>query len=175
LIAISVDIEQVFEYNEVTVMNPVKANPNGARRAEAQALVVVVPCGPRKGLAGIRLVGASGSATGEYFVPFSVGADASHQEYAYAGLIAAVERLRASNIERVLIVVDDAPLVEELERKVEPPRDLILQYVILGCKLNEFRRAKVVAATSSRLEQLRSKTESLAATIYDAPLLAHAM
>jgi hypothetical protein len=156
-------------------MNPVKTHSNAPRRAEAQALIVVVPCGPRKGLAGIRLAGAAGSTAGEYFVPFSVGAEATRQEYAYAGLTAAVERLRSSNIERVLIVIDDQQLVDELERKIEPPRDLILQYVILGCKLNEFRRAKVVAATSSRLEQLRSKTESLAATIYDAPLLAHAM
>ncbi|MBV8460407.1 MAG: hypothetical protein JO009_05915, partial [Candidatus Eremiobacteraeota bacterium] len=100
---------------------------------------------------------------------------ASDQEYVYAGLTAAVERLRTAQIERVLIIVDDQQLVDELERKVEPSRELFLQYVILGCKLNEFRRAKVVAATSSRLEQLRSKTESLAATIYDAPLLAHAI
>jgi hypothetical protein len=108
-------------------------------------------------------------------VPFAVGDEPSSREYAYAGLTAAIDRLRSLNIERVLIVVDDAELVEELERRVEPPRDLFLQYVILGCKLNEFRRAKVVSASSSRLEQLRAKTENLAATIYNAPLLAHAM
>jgi hypothetical protein len=72
-------------------------------------------------------------------------------------------------------VVDDEELVDELERKIEPPRELSLQYIILGCKLNEFRRAKVVAAKSSRLEQLRAKTANLAATIYNAPLLANAM
>jgi hypothetical protein len=165
----------VFEYNKSTVMNPGKVQGNAARRAEAQALVAVVRCGPGKGLTGIRLTGATGSTTGEYFVPFVIRAEASHQEYAYAGLTAAVERLRAAQIERVLIIVNDQQLVDELERKVEPSRDLFLQYVILGCKLNEFRRAKVVAATSSRMEQLRSKTESLAATIYDAPLLAHAI
>lgn len=165
----------MFEYNETTMMYTPKAHSHAARRAEAQALVTVVPCGPGKGLAGIWLTGVSGAATGEYFVPFAVSLEASHHEYAYSGLIAAVERLRSSNVERVLILVDDRQLVEELERKVEPPRDVIVQYVILGCKLNEFRRAKIVAATSSRLEQLRSKTESLAATIYDAPLLAQAI
>ncbi len=146
-----------------------------ARRLEAQALVTIAPCGPRRGLAGIKLVGVTGLASGEYFVPFAVGDEPSSPEYAYAGLTAAIDRLRSLNIERVLIVVDDAELVEELERRVEPPRDLFLQYVILGCKLNEFRRAKVVSASSSRLEQLRAKTENLAATIYNAPLLAHAM
>ncbi|MBV8162964.1 MAG: hypothetical protein JOZ91_01720 [Candidatus Eremiobacteraeota bacterium] len=166
----------MFEYNGCTMMmNPGKARTTAARRAEAQALVAFVQCGPGKGLAGIRLTGATGSTTGEYFVPFVVRAGASDQEYVYAGLTAAVERLRTAQIERVLIIVDDQQLVDELERKVEPSRELFLQYVILGCKLNEFRRAKVVAATSSRLEQLRSKTESLAATIYDAPLLAHAI
>lgn len=140
-----------------------------------QALIAVVPCGPHRGLAGIKLIGAPGSAGGEYFVPFTVPSDASSREYAYAGLTVAIDRLRALKIERVLLVVDDEQLVEELERRLEPPREVFLQYVIVGCKLNEFRRAKVVAATSSRLEQLRAKTENLAATIYNAPLLAHAM
>jgi hypothetical protein len=147
-----------------------------SRRPEAQALVAVVPCGQRRGLAGIKLAAQSGSPTGEYFVPFAVGADPSDREYAYAGLTAAIDRLRDLKIERALIVMDDDKLVEELERRAEPPRELFLQYVILGCKLNEFRRAKVVCATSSRMEELRSKTEGLAATIYNAPLpLAHAI
>lgn len=146
------------------------------RRVEAQALVAAVPCGPSRGLAGIKLVGQSGSASGEYFVPFAVSAEPSDREYAYAGLTAAIDRLRDQKVERVLLVLDDEALVEELERRAEPPRELFLQYVILGCKLNEFRRAKVVSAKSSRLEQLRAKAENLAATIYNAPLpLAHAM
>ncbi len=147
-----------------------------ARRPEMQALVSVVPCGHARGLAGIKLVAQGGPSSGEYFVPFAVSHDPSDREYAYAGLTAAIDRLRDLKIERALIVVDDAQLVEELERRAEPPRELFLQYVILGCKLNEFRRAKVVSATSSRMEQLRAKTESLAATIYNTPLpLAHAM
>ena len=156
------------------MMNPAKGRL-AARRAEVQALVTVVPCGPSRGLVGLKVEGPAGSPSGEYFIPFAVGKDASAQERAYAGLIGAVEKLRSLEIERVLLVVDDQQLVDELERKTEPSRDLFLHYVILGCKLNEFHRAKVVAARSSRLEQLRRKSESLAATIYDAPLLAAAI
>ncbi|HEV2037375.1 MAG TPA: hypothetical protein VGQ96_02120, partial [Candidatus Eremiobacteraceae bacterium] len=147
------------------MMSPAKA-AGTARRIESQALVTVVPCGPNRGLAGIQLATAAGSASGEYFLPYTVSTDACAREYAYAGLTVAIDRLRALKIERALIVVDDEELVDELERRVDPPRELSLQYIILGCKLNEFRRAKVVAAKSSRLEQLRAKTENLAATIY---------
>ena len=154
--------------------SPGKAQ-NTARRVESQALVTVVPCGPGRGLAGIKLDSPTSSGSGEYFLPFSISPEATARECAYAGMTAAIDRLRSLKIERALIIVDDAELVEELERRVEPARELALQYIILGCKLNEFRRAKVVAAKSSRLEQLRAKTENLAATIYNAPLLAHAM
>ena len=156
------------------MISPGKA-ASPVRRAETQALVTVVPCGPNRGLAGIKLVGLSGSASGEYFVPFGVSADASAREYAYAGLTVAIDRLRALKVERALIVVDDEDLVAELERRAEPPAELSLQYIILGCKLNEFRRARVVSSKSSRMEQLRAKTENLAATIYNGPLLASAM
>jgi hypothetical protein len=159
------------------MISPGKAAVNAiGRRPEMQALVAVVPCGRNRGLAGIKLAAQTGSPSGEYFVPFAVGADPSDREYAYAGLTAAIDRLRDLKIERALIVLDDEKLVEELERRAEPPRELFLQYVILGCKLNEFRRAKVVSATSSRMEQLRARTESLAATVYSAPHpLAHAI
>ncbi len=155
------------------MVSPEKAAP-GVRRAEVQALIAIVPCGDARGLAGIKIVAQPGSPGGEYFLPFAVGADASQREYVYAGLTIAIDRLRALKIDRVLIVLDNELLVSELERHTEPPRELFLHYVILGCKLNEFRRAKVVSASSSRLEQLRAKTASLAATVYNAPLLAPA-
>ena len=150
------------------VVSPGKAS-QATRRLESQALVTVVPCGRERGLAGVSVVGAGSAATGEHFVPFAVGPEASAREYGYAGLIAAIERLRSLAIERVLIVIDDEDLVADLERRAEPPRDLALAYIILGCKLNEFRKAKVVAARSSRLEQLLRKAEMLAATVYNAP------
>ncbi len=169
-----VDNRTPVRYNKSMIASPGKA-PNTGRRAEAQALLAIVPCGSGRGLAGVRIEGLSGSSSGEYFVPFAVGKDAIEHEYAYAGATAVLQRLRELHIDRVLIVVDDQELVDELERRVEPPRELFLHYVILGCKLNEFRRAKIVAAKSSRLEQLLTKTESLAATIYNAPVLGRAV
>jgi hypothetical protein len=156
------------------MVSPEKAASAAPRRAEVQALIAVVACGDGRGLTGIKIVGQTASTGGEYFLPFVVGGDASQREYIYAGLTIAIDRLRALKIDRVLILLDDEVLVSELERHVEPPRELFLHYVILGCKLNEFRRAKVVSAPSSRLEQQRTKTASLDATVYNAPLLAPA-
>jgi len=168
-------IEHLFDYNRAMIASPEKAHKTG-RRAEVQTLVAVVPCGGNRGLAGIKIDGLTHSSSGgEYFVPFTVGKDASPREYSYAGLTAAIERLRALHVERTLIVVDDDELVAELERRAEPPHELFLNYIILGCRLNEFRRARVVSAKSSRLEELHAKTQSLAATIYNVPLLAPAM
>jgi hypothetical protein len=156
------------------IASPGKAQKTG-RRPEVQTLVAVVPCASNRGLAGIKIDGLAQASSGEYFMPFTVGKDATPREYAYAGLTAAIERLRSLHVERTLIVMDDDELVAELERRVEPPHELFLNYIILGCRLNEFRRARVVSAKSSRLEELRAKTQSLAATIYNVPLLAPAM
>jgi hypothetical protein len=147
-----------------------------ARKNEVQALLTVVACGPDRGLAGLHVVGQPGAAAGEYFLPFSFGArEGGERQFAYAGLLAAIDKLRSLHIERVLIVVDDDLLVDELDRRVEPPKELFLHYVFAGCKLNEFRRAKVVAAHSARLEQLRIRTKALASTLYNAPLFAQAL
>lgn len=170
------DTRTYVRYNSYVITSPVRPT-NQARKAETQALVTVVCCGQRRGLAGIKLLAEPGAPAGEYFLPFTVSTeDASDREYVYAGLTTAIDRLRSLNIDRVLIVVDDDALVDELERRADPPKEVSLQYVILGCKLNEFRRAKIVAAHSSRLEQLRTQTENLASTIYNTMLpLAHAM
>jgi hypothetical protein len=139
-----------------------------ARRAQAQALITMVPCGERRGLAALEVTSETG-ARGEYFLPFSVNLeDPSGRQYTYAALIAAIDKLRLMRVDRVLILVDDELLVDELERRVEPPKELFMQYVIVGCKLNEFRRAKVIAAQSARLEQLRIRAQALASTIYGA-------
>jgi hypothetical protein len=167
--------EQTFDYNKGVIEAPVKPAPQ-ARKSEFQALVAVVACGPRRGLVGLELISEPG-ARGEYFLPFSVGAeDPSDREYAYTGLTTAIDKLRSLHVDRVLIVVDDNVLIDELERRAEPPKELFLQYVIVGCKLNEFRRAKVVAAHQTRLEELRIRTKALAATIYNTvPHTAQAM
>ncbi|HLW36965.1 MAG TPA: hypothetical protein VKR99_00915 [Candidatus Eremiobacteraceae bacterium] len=148
-------------------MQAAKAFPTTQKR-NAQALLVVVRCGEERGLTGLRLVDDQHVSAGEYFIPFAVSNPSSEhgREFTYAGVIAALDRLRDLKINRLLLLMDDATLVNELERKVEPPRDLFLQYVILGCKLNEFARARVVVTPSERLETLRAKTVNLAATIY---------
>ncbi len=158
------------------IESPVKATAP-ARRAEVQALACVVPCGPGRALAALKIAANSGAPNGEYFLSVSIETeDASPRAIIYAGLTAAIDKLRSLEIDRVLVLVEDELLVEELERRADPPKELFLQYIILGCKLNEFRRAKVVAAQSTRLEQLRTRAEALAASVYNAtPLLAHAM
>lgn len=151
-------------------MNPGKASTVSRRAGEAQALVTAISCGPNRGIVGLKLIDQADSSGGEYFVPFALNNGDSERAHVYAGLSAALDRLRGLKVHRVLIMVDDALLVDELERRVEPPRELFLDYVIVGCKLNEFSRAKVVAAQSSRLETLRAKAANLAATIYQSPL-----
>lgn len=150
-------------------MSTATATPQVKQR-EAQALVTVLHCGSQRGLAAVKLLehGEQGS---EYFIPFRLSKAGSELERQidYAGFIAALDRLRALKLHRLLVLTDDTTLVNELERAIEPPRELFLQYVILGCKLNEFGKARVVVAPSSRLETLRAKAASLAATIYQTP------
>ncbi|MBC5805810.1 MAG: hypothetical protein DLM53_03865 [Candidatus Eremiobacter antarcticus] len=136
-------------------------------RREAQAYVAAVECGQNRGLAGVKLVGEDGS-TEEHFVPFAVTeSSVGHaRRHSYAGLIAALDRLRGMRRSRLLVMTDDQLLVEEIERRCEPPRELYLQYVILGCKLNELSRARVIAVPSDILEKLRAKTASLAQAVY---------
>jgi hypothetical protein len=136
-------------------------------RRECQALVAVLRCGAGRGLAALRLVDDTGMA-GEHFIPFAVLERPSQlgRDYGYAGLIAALERLRSLEVKRVLIQIDDQSVVDEIERRAEPHRDLTLQYIILGCKLNEFASAKVIAVPPQRLAELRAKASSLASTVY---------
>lgn len=136
-------------------------------RRECQALVAVLRCGRGRGLAAIRLVDDTGAA-GEHFIPFTVNELPSQQghDYTYAGLIAALERLRSLDVKRVLVQTDDPSIVEEIERRVNPHRDLTLPYIILGCKLNEFSSAKVIHVPAQRLAALRAKANALASTVY---------
>ena len=149
------------------MMQATKSAPP-SRLREAQVLLTVVRCGAGRGLVGLRVLDGSPGAASEHFIPFRAAeADNDHgRELTYAGVIAALDRLRALKLHRISILVDDSTLVNELERKLEPPRELFLQYVILGCKLNEFARANVVVTPAERLEELRAKTATLAATIY---------
>ncbi len=151
----------------MAAMIATKAPPQPKTR-DAQVYLVVLRCGDERGIVGLNIIDESHASAGEHFIPFRVpGGQTDHgRDFIYTGMIAALDRLRKLKLSRVLILVDDATLVNELERKLEPPRDLFLQYVILGCKLNEFNRAKVVVTPSERLEELRARTANLAATIY---------
>ncbi len=134
---------------------------------ECQALVAIVRCGPGRGLAAVRVIDDAGRAT-EYFLPFAVNEIPSQQghDYSYAGLMVALERIRSLDVKRVLVQTDDAALVAEIERKSAPHRDLTLPYIILGCKLNEFSSARIVAVPPQRIAALRAKASALASTVY---------
>ena len=136
-------------------------------RRECQALVAVVRCGPDRGLAGLRLIDEAGGAA-EHFIPFAIHEVPSQRghDYTYAGLIAALERLRTLDVRRVVLQTDDESVVAAMQRQVEPHRDLTLPYIILGCKLNEFASARIVAVTSQRASTLHAKTAALALTVY---------
>jgi hypothetical protein len=134
------------------------------RRTELQALLTVVPCAHGHGLSGLRVSGERH--TSECFLPFSVSPDAPRRAYGYAGFVTALDRLRTFKADRILILTDDDQLVAELERRADPPKELTLEYIIAGCKLNEMRHARLAVAPASRLEDLRAKATALAATMY---------
>jgi hypothetical protein len=140
--------------------------PKRAKR-DFQALVSIVRCGPDKGIAALRLVDDTGAA-GEHFIPFAVRESPSQlgHDYTYAGLIAALERLRSLDVKRVLVQTDDQSVVAEIERRVDPHRDLTLPYIMLGCKLNEFAAARLIAVPAQRCAPLRAKAMAFASTVY---------
>lgn len=136
-------------------------------RRECVALVATVRCGPGRGLAALRLIDETGTAA-EHFIPFAVHEMPSRlgHDYTYAGLISALERIRSLDVRRVVLQSDDDEVVAEIQRRADPHRDLTLPYIILGCKLNEFASAKIIAVPSQRLDALRSKAYALASTVY---------
>jgi|GEM_PF-1491093 len=136
-------------------------------RGDCLAQVSVLRCAKGRGLAALSVLDRSGNAGGEHFIPFGLHEVQSlrGRDYLYAGLGAALDRLHSLNVRRAVIQVDDELLVAELNKKTEPHRDLTLLYIMVGCKLNEFSNAKVVAVPAARLERLRSKAESLAVAL----------
>lgn len=149
---------------------PPKARPvpRVSRDADYQAHVTVVRCGPNRGVVGVQVLGSLGTDSGEHFIPFEVQETPSQlgRDFGYAGMLAALQRLRMLGVRRVVIHTDDTALVDELDHRAEPHSDLTLPYIMLGCKLNEFSRARVIASPAERLEGLRAKTAMLALTIY---------
>jgi hypothetical protein len=138
------------------------------RDADYQANVAIIRCGPNRGVAGMQILGALGTQSGEHFIPFEVQEIPSMlgRDFGYAGMLAVLERMRKLGIRRVLIHSDDVALVDELDHRAEPHRELTLPYITLGCKLNEFVRARVLAAPADRLAALREKTAALAGSFF---------
>jgi hypothetical protein len=138
------------------------------RDVDYQAHVTVVRCAPDRGVVGIQLLGSLGTDSGEHFIPFELTETPSQlgRDYGYAGMLAALQRLRSLGVRRVVVQTDDAALVNELDHRAEPHNDLSLPYIMLGCKLNEFARARIIASPADRLAALRAKTAMLALTVY---------
>ena len=131
------------------------------------ATVAVLRRGEDRGLCAMEVQDPQGCLSGDYFVPFEVSGDAAGvaSAHAYAGLSAALDKLRALRIRSVVVQSDDEALIAELERRRQPDPRLALPYIILGCKLNEFARAKVIGVPAWRLEKLRAKAAGVAATL----------
>ena len=128
----------------------------------------MVRCGANRGVAGVQVLGALGTEASEHFIPFQLQEQPARlgRDFGYAGMLAALQRLRTLGVRRVLVHTDDIALVDELDHRAEPHRDLSLPYIMLGCTLNEFTRARVLAASADRLAALHAKTAALAETIY---------
>ena len=138
------------------------------RDVDYQAHVTVVRCAPNRGIVGIQVLGSLGTDSGEHFIPFELNETPSQlgRDFGYAGMLAALQRLRSLGVRRVVIQTDDAALVDELDHRAEPNSDLTLPYIMLGCKLNEFARARIIVSPAERLAALRAKTAMLALTVY---------
>jgi hypothetical protein len=141
--------------------------PRKIARRDCHAQVAVVRVAEGRGLAALRLIDDAGTAS-EHFVPFNIDELPSQKgrDYLYAGIIAALDRLHALEVRRVLIQIDDAGLVDEIERRSEPHRDLTLPYIMVGCKLNAFAHARLVAVPPDRLSALRTRASALGSTLY---------
>ena len=163
-------IEHLFDYNKAMVLAPTllddagsdRRKPPAGARGDCQVHIAVIRCGAGRGIAAMSLLDRAGN-RGEHYIPFTVREQPSQQgrDYLYAGMTAALDRLLSLGVRRALIHVDDPRLVDELEHRSEPHRELTLAYIVLGCKLNEFSNAKVLLAKPERFDALREKAESL--------------
>lgn len=68
-----------------------------------------------------------------------------------------MDRLHELNVSAVTVQIAEPSLVDEIERRTEPRPELILPYITLGCKLNRFMRAKVLAVPGERVAALRAR------------------
>ena len=67
------------------------------------------------------------------------------REIGYAALNAVAQSLRRRGFERVAFMIDDARLIDELQKRESVPPALTLPYVRLGCALNQFREYEIAS------------------------------
>jgi hypothetical protein len=86
------------------------------------------------------------------------------REVAYAALSAVLKVLLERGTSRLEIAVDDALLVDELQRRREVPRALALAYIQLGCLLNRLHAYAFASCDGAELtRRARSEVETPAA------------
>jgi len=99
-------------------------------------------------------------------VPFSVSRlpALDGREISYAALTAALRVLLERGTSRLEIAMDDALLVEELQRRRDVPRALTLPYIQLGCLLNRLQDVTFAPCAGADLSRrARSEVEAAAA------------
>lgn len=143
-------------------VRPPRASRAG-RYGECVATVVVERCAAGRGVAGLQLSEPGALEQSEYYVPFRLDESPAlgGRDFAYAGLRAALERLRRLGVRRVVVRTDEREIVDELARRVQPQRELTMPYVMLGCALNALRNGQLVAVEPGETSELREKTRAL--------------
>lgn len=173
--ASSLTIEHMFDYYGHKMTPPVLTRPEpetqarspAALRRECLAFVAVVRYARDRGVVGISLMGGGDVPSGEQFIPFSLREKPSlrGRDFAYAGLAAALDRLSQHDVRRLIVHVDDPLLAAELARRADPPPELTMLYISVGCKLNQFAGAKIVFVPRERLAALREKCDAVASAL----------
>src|SRR5271166_4219684 len=82
------------------------------------------------------------------------------RDIAYAALEAVATELLRSNVERATLAVDDDQLPLDLSERRSLPAALVVPYVALRCRLNQFRDVAVVAAHDAVARDLSARARA---------------
>jgi len=82
------------------------------------------------------------------------------RDVAYAALEAVATELLRSNVERATLAVDDDQLPLDLSERRSLPAALVVPYVALRCRLNQFRDVAVVAAHDAVARDLSARARA---------------
>ncbi|MDQ2817955.1 MAG: hypothetical protein M3T49_07075 [Candidatus Eremiobacteraeota bacterium] len=131
----------------------------GRQTTAPTSVNVAVVRGPAgRGLSALHIIDPAG-ASADHYVPFRVREVPASlgRDYAYAGLGAALDLLRALKTRNAVIATTEAAVVAEVNMQAEPLPGLTLAYITLGCKLNRLAESRLIAVPPQRLEPLRIK------------------